>query len=250
MFRACMHWDYAAILLFLGAVAPVLGYFRVRRLMQIPSTTSMERLALYGSTIAMQWVLVGVIVWRTVAHHMRPQELGLAVQEPELAASAAVVLSLLVLANQIFSIRRLAANPREIKGMIADLALKVFPQNDVERLAFVALVVTVAICEELIYRGFVQGLFQSVGGSVAAGIVGSAILFAAAHLYQGRKGLVSTFAVGLIFASVRWWTGSLLPSICAHFAADLVAGLYAPGRLRAALATRLRDEGGASGDVS
>lgn len=244
-----MHWDYAAILLFLGAVAPILGYFRVRRLMQIPSTTSMERLALYGSTIAMQWVLAGVVLWRTAAHHMRPPELGLAVREPERAASVAVVLSLIVLANQIFSIRRLAANPREIKGMIAELALKIFPQNNVERLAFVALVVTVAICEELIYRGFVQGLFQSVGGSVVAGIVGSAILFAAAHLYQGRKGLASTFAVGLIFAFVRWWTGSLLPSICAHFAADLVAGLYAPGRLRAALAARLRGEEKASGDV-
>jgi len=245
-----MHWDYAAILLFLGAVAPLLGYFRVRRLMQIPSATSMERLALYGSTIAMQWVLAGVILWRTTAHRLGTKELGLVVQNASRAASVAVVLSLLVLANQLFSIRRLAANPREIKGMIAELALKIFPQNDVERLVFVALVVTVAICEELIYRGFVQALFQRVGGSVIAGIIGSAILFAAAHLYQGRKGLASTFAVGLIFASVRWWTGSLLPSICAHFAADLVAGLYAPGRLRAALATRLREEERASGDVS
>ncbi len=235
-----MHWDYAAILLFLGVIAPTLGYFRVRRLLRIPFTTSMERLALYASTIAFQWVLVGVILWRTDVNRVLPGQLGLIVGNGELTASVAIVLSLLVLSNQIISIRKLAASPHEIKGMIAEMALKIFPQGAVERLAFVALVITVAICEELIYRGFIQSLFQSVGGSIAAGIVGSALFFAAAHVYQGRRGFVSTFVVGLVFATVRWWTGSLLPSICAHFAADLAAGLYAPGKLRSAL--RLRDE--------
>lgn len=233
---ADMHWDYIVILLFLGAIAPILGYFRVRRLMQVPFTTSLERLALYASTIAVQWVIVGVILWSTAVHGLAPRDLGLVLLDGKLTASVAVLLSLLLLANQIFSIRKLAANPQEIKGMIAELALKIFPQSQVERLAFVALVVTVAICEELIYRGFVQGLFQHLGGSILAGIFGSALFFAAAHVYQGRRGLISTFIVGTIFATVRWWTGNLLPSVCAHFAADLAAGLYAPEKLRSALA--------------
>ena len=46
LFRGDMHWDYIVILVFLGVVAPILGYFRVRRLMQVPFTTSLERLAL------------------------------------------------------------------------------------------------------------------------------------------------------------------------------------------------------------
>ena len=236
MFRGDMHWDYIVIILFLGVVAPLLGYFRVRRLMQVPFTTSMERLALYASTIAVQWVIVGVILWRTAVHQSTPRDLGLVLLNGKLTASVAVLLSLLLLANQIFSIRKLAANPQEIKGIIVELALKIFPQSQVERLAFVALVVTVAICEELIYRGFVQGLCQSVGGSILAGIFGSALFFAAAHVYQGRRGLISTFIVGAIFATVRWWTGNLLPSVCAHFATDLAAGLYAPEKLRSALA--------------
>jgi uncharacterized protein len=230
-----MHWDYAAILLFLGVIAPTLGYFRVRRLLQVPSTTSMERLALYASTIAFQWLIVGTIIWRTAAHQVGPEQLGLVMKDGELTASVAIVLSLLVLTNQIVSVRKLAANPQQIKGMIVQIALKIFPQGTIERLAFVALVITVAICEEMIYRGFVQGLFQSVGGSVAAGIFGSALFFAAAHAYQGRRGLVSTFIVGLIFATARWGTGNLVAPMCAHFAADLAAGLYAPGKLRAAL---------------
>lgn len=238
MFRGDMHWDYVAILLFLGVIAPILGYFRVRRLMEVPFTTSMERLALYGSTIAVQWVIAGAILWRTAVHGIGPPQLGLVVVDGKLTASVAVLLSLLLLANQIVSIRKLAANPQEIKGVIAELAWKIFPQTQIERLAFVALVVTVAICEELIYRGFVQGLFQGLGGSILAGIFGSALFFAAAHVYQGRRGLVSTFVVGLAFATIRWWTGNLLPSVFAHFVADLAAGLYAPQKLRAAFASR------------
>lgn len=241
-----MHWDYIAILLFLGVIAPTLGYFRVRRLLQIPSTTSMERLTLYASTIAFQWLIVAAIVWRTAVYGVNSGQLGLAMRDGELTASVAIVLSLLMLANQMFSIRKLAANPQEMKGMIVEMALKIFPQGAIERLAFVALVITVAICEEFIYRGFIQGLFQSVGGSVAAGIVGSALFFGGAHVYQGRRGLISTFVVGVLFATVRWWTGNLLPAVCAHFVADLAAGLYAPGKLRAAIESRASGPGTAA----
>ena len=231
-----MHWDFAIILLFLGAVAPWLGQRRVRRLMRVPVTSTIDRLTLYGSTIAVQWVAAAIILWRTAAHGIHPTRLGLAVRDPWLTASASIILSLVVLANQIFSIRRLTAHPSEIKGVLPALALKIFPQTDMERLVFVALVTTVALCEELIYRGFVQRAFQDIGGNLAlVGIVVSAVFFSLAHLYQGRRGIVSTFAVGVIFAAVRWWTGSLVPTAIAHFVADLVVGLLAPRRLRAAL---------------
>lgn len=227
-----MHWDYAVILVFLGALAPWLGNRRVRRLMLIPSTTSMERLALYGSTTALQWVATAVILWRVMANGSRPWQIGLSAGNGKLTASVAVLLSLLLLINQIASIRRLAAKPAEIKGIIAELALKIFPQDNIERLAFVALVSTVAVCEELIYRGFVQGVFEGwLGSSVVAGVVLSSAFFAAAHVYQGRRGLISTFVIGVVFAGVRAGTGSLIPSICAHFAADLAAGLLAPVKL-------------------
>lgn len=237
-----MHWDFAIILVFLGGAAPWLGYRRVRRLMQIPSTTSMERLALYGSTISFQWLATAVILWRAMAYGTKPAALGLDVGGVKLTVSIAVVLSLLLLINQVASIRRLTARPGEIKGMIAELALKIFPQNQIERLAFVALVSTVAVCEEVIYRGFVQGVFQGwAGGSIAAGVTISAVFFSVAHLYQGRRGLVSTFIIGLVFAGVRAGTGSLVPSVCGHFAADLVAGFLAPIKLGPALRARIRD---------
>jgi uncharacterized protein len=98
-------------------------------------------------------------------------------------------------------------------------------------------VATVALCEELIYRGFVQRVFQDwSAGSVIVAVIGSAVFFAFAHLYQGRRGLISTLTIGLLFSTVRAWTGSLLPCIVAHFVADITVGLLAPGRVRAGLA--------------
>jgi len=196
----------------------------------------MDRLSLYASTIAFQWLAAGVILWRTSAHGIRAAQLGLAIPSSRITIAAAIALSTLILLNQIFSLRRIAASPTEIKGILPQLALKVFPQDDVERLAFFALVSTVAVCEEIIYRGFVQLIFQSwSGGSVTVGIVGSAAIFALAHLYQGPRGLLSTSVIGLLFSAIREWTGSLLAPLVAHFVADLAAGLLAPRKLRAAL---------------
>jgi membrane protease YdiL (CAAX protease family) len=234
-----MAWDFALILIFLAVAVPWLGRRRMRQLFAMPETTKMDRLNLYASTIAFQSLAAGVILWRTNQHGIRPAQLGLAIPSPRLTIAAAIALSALILLNQIFSLRRLAANPAEIKGILPQLAMKVFPQDDVERLGFFALVSTVAVCEEIIYRGFVQFVFESwSGGSVTVGIVASAATFALAHFYQGRRGLFSTSLVGLLFSAIRAWTGSLLAPLVAHFVADLIAGLLAPQKLRAALASR------------
>jgi membrane protease YdiL (CAAX protease family) len=227
-----MHWDFVLILLILGGLVPWLGRRRVHQLMLLPRTTKMDRLTLYASTIAFQWAAVSVILWRATAHGIRPDQLGFSMRQPALTVSLSIVLSGLFFANQVFSVNRLASRPSELRGLLPQLALKVFPQDNLERLAFVALVSTVALCEEVIYRGFIQFVFQDVtGGRVLLGIFFSAVFFALAHFYQGARGLASTFAVGLLFAIVRSWTGSLIPPISAHFVTDLTVGFLAPARL-------------------
>ncbi len=238
-----MHWDFALILLFLGVVVPWLGRRRIRQLLELQQTTKMDRLTLYASTIAFQWLAAAVILWRSSAHGIVASTLGLAIPRLQLTIEVSVALAALFLASQLASLRRLVTRPEEIKGIVPQLALKIFPQDNLERLVFFALVSTVAVCEELIYRGFVQFVFESVsGGYIVAGIIGSAALFALAHLYQGRRGLISTSIVGLLFSTVRAWTGSLLAPFIAHFVADLTVGLLAPSRLATALASGAQRE--------
>jgi uncharacterized protein len=238
-----MHGDFALILLFLGVVVPWLGRRRVRQLLQFPHTTKMDRLTLYASTIAFQWLAAAVILWRANARGIRAAQLGLAVPNLGLTIAASIFLAGLILGSQLVSLRRLAMHPEEIRGILPQLALKVFPQDGVERLVFFALVSTVAVCEELIYRGFVQLVFQSwFRGLILAGILGSAALFALAHLYQGLSGLASTFVLGILFSAIRAWTASILAPTVAHFVADLSVGFLAPNRLRAALAETAHGE--------
>ena len=49
-----------AILLLLGIVVPWRGAVRMRALMARSALTSTERIAIYGSTIAYQWILCGL----------------------------------------------------------------------------------------------------------------------------------------------------------------------------------------------
>jgi membrane protease YdiL (CAAX protease family) len=228
-----MPWDFAAILAFLAIAVPLLGRRRIRQLMRLPRTTKADRLTLYASTVGFQWLATAMILWRAAAHSILPSSLGLAVRNPSLVVLVAILLTAFVLANQMFSLRHLPRMPREAQGILPHLALKVFPQDGVERLAFFAVVVTVSICEELIFRGFVQRVLQdSFRGSLLAGVLGSSLLFAIAHLYQGRRGLTATFVVAMLFALTRSWTGSLLPPMVTHFSADLAAGFLAPARFR------------------
>lgn len=231
-----MPWDFALILIFLGVAVPWLGRRRIRQLMAAPQTTKIDRLTLYASTVAFQWCIAALIFWRASSRGLTPAQLGVAGRNPILVVAVSTGLAALVLANQLVSLRRLASRPSEIGGAVPELALKIFPQDFQERLAFFVLVATVALCEEFIYRGFVQHVFESSsGGWLTAGVVGSACLFGLAHLYQGRRGLVSTFAIGLVFSTTRLATASLGPGILAHFIADLTAGFLAPGAVRKAL---------------
>src|ERR1700691_3324570 len=231
-----MHWDFALILIFFATVVPLLGRRRIRQLTQMPETTKRGRLHLYASTVVFQWFAVLVILWRTNAHRITLGRMGLGLPKPALTAVVSIVLAALVLANQLLSLRRLSTHPAEAQGALPQLARKIFPQDSEERLWFLAVVVTVAFCEELIFRGFIQHVFENwSGGVILAGILGSAGIFGVAHLYQGRRGLITTFVVGMLFALIRAWTGSLLAPLIAHFVADITAGLLAPFYMRPAV---------------
>lgn len=196
-------------------------------------------MGIYLSTIGFQWIVAAVVAWRCFAGGLSPADLGLENFHPMREGLAAVGVSAVLVANQIIGVGHLAKQPRDQRGLIGRLAEKLLPRTAGEKQLAILLVFTVAICEEFIYRGFVEGWFQALTSSAAAGAVISAALFALAHLYQSRRGVLTTFCVGLVFSGVKIWTDSLLPSILIHFAVDLAAGI-ASGRMLAPSETRTR----------
>jgi membrane protease YdiL (CAAX protease family) len=237
-----MHWDFALILIFLATVVPLLGRRGVQRLIKMPETTRRDRLTLYASTIVTQWAATAFILWRTSAHGIRPLQLGLALPHILSTSVATVILTGIVLANQFLSIRQITSNPQVTQGLLPQVALKIFPRGRAELTAFFVVVLTVSICEETIYRGFVLAIFRAWPLSSALfGIFASSVLFAVAHLYQGRRGMIITFIVGCIFAAVRVLTGSLVPEMVAHFTTDWTAALILPAALRSASTDKLEN---------
>lgn len=224
---AKMPWDYIAILVALAIVVPWRSSVRIQTLLDSETLLPGERVALYISTIIFQWGISAIILWRALAHGLTSTQLGLDVPNLKRALLIAIVLSSVLITNQVFGVKRLAGMPPTNRGLIARLAGRLLPRTRSEMIVGVALVGTVGVCEEFIYRGFIQTIFQNALASVIAGSVISAVFFAVAHIYQGRRGLVTTFIVGLIFSGVRLWTNSLMPSMIVHFFVDLSAAIAA-----------------------
>lgn len=187
--------------------------------------TGSSRIALYLTTLIFQWSVAAVIAWRCIRGGITLQSLGLQLPHPLRQTASILVISSFLVTNQLLAVRRIAHQPPDDRGQMARLAEQLVPRRMREAVIAILLLFTVAICEEFIYRGFIEAWFQSLTSSAVWGGVISAAFFAVAHSYQGRRGVVSTFLVGLILSGVRIWTDGLLASMVIHLVVDLSAGI-------------------------
>ena len=231
-------WDFVLILLFLGVIIPWRGDARMKRLLSKPELTTADRLSLYGSTIFFQWVIVAIVAWRCVARTVSPEELGIAAGDTWQVAWTGIALTGLLCVNQVIGLRRITRMPEGKRGSLFAITEKIMPRTSTETLVYAALACTAGISEEFLYRGFVFMAFVRMtvnfGPPSAVAAILSSAWFSLAHLYQGRRGIITTFVVGIIFATVRVWTGSLIPAVAAHIGIDLVAGICVSRFLRKA----------------
>ncbi len=91
-----------------------------------------------------------------------------------------------------------------------------------------ALVIVVAFTEETIFRGYLILRFGNVTGSTAAAVLISSLLFAAGHGYEGAAGIIGVFYLGLMFALIYIWRGSLVAPMVIHFLQDFISIVVAP----------------------
>jgi membrane protease YdiL (CAAX protease family) len=231
-------WDFCLILAVLGIAIPWRGKVRVERLMMREDLGASGRLWLYASTICYQWVIATLVLWRALARGMHPNDLGLTISDPWRAAWMTISLTALLCAGQFAGLRKMARIPAGGRGQMFGIMEKIMPRTWKEIVVFAALATTAGLSEEFLYRGFLLTLFATMftnlAGSALLASCASSIWFSVAHLYQGRRGIITTFVVGMIFATIRISSGSLLPSIVAHASVDLLAGICIPRLLKKA----------------
>lgn len=222
-----MPWDVWLIFFALAVVLPLRGRARMKKLLAMPRVETMERLVLYASTIAFQWLAAAIVAWRAWVHGYSAAELGLAMHDKTKILIATIVGVATIGALQWLNLRRAGRLPPTARGRFQAIAERVLPQSTVELFPYAALAMTAGLCEEFLYRGFAFTALSRTGLGIWAVVLLSSILFALAHVYQGRAGFVGTLIVGTAFGMARVGYDSLVPPIFWHTTLDLVAGIAA-----------------------
>ncbi len=105
--------------------------------------------------------------------------------------------------------------------------VSMLPHRGIELTLWIALSVTAGICEETIFRGYLQRQFMALSKSAPAGILLSAAAFGAAHAYQGFRMVILIGLYGAMFGILAHWRGTVRPGIIAHAWNDSLNGVLA-----------------------
>jgi membrane protease YdiL (CAAX protease family) len=116
-----------------------------------------------------------------------------------------------------------APDPSQLQALRAIKQLA--PSNPREMGVWALLCMLVGFIEEVVFRGYLQRQFTAwARGATAWGVALSAIVFGAAHGYQGLRNMVLLSVFGALFSGLVLLRRSLRPAIIAHGWHDLIFG--------------------------
>jgi membrane protease YdiL (CAAX protease family) len=192
---------------------------------QLNAAANPNRVRFYAITIVCEWLLFAFVVvgvrrsgasvaivlgdkWRSAGQVLR--DIGI--------AAGFWIVSLAIL----FGVRKLLGisdSGRDILSMV--------PHSAAEIILWIALSIAAGICEEAIFRGYLQRQFIVLTKSAPAGILLSGVAFGAAHAYQGFRMVILISVFGTMFGILANWRGSVRPGMITHAWQDAVSGVVA-----------------------
>ena len=108
----------------------------------------------------------------------------------------------------------------------AKAVVQLAPTNGKEIACWLLLCMLVGVAEELVFRGYLQSQFTAwARGAAASGVVFSALMFGAAHGYEGVRAMFLLSVFGALFSLLALFRRNLRAGIFAHSWHDAVAGL-------------------------
>lgn len=186
-----------------------------------------SKLPQYLWTMAWEWALAGFVYLGTRKRITLRQLIGGRWEKPE-----DVVLDLMIAAGFWFAaIAVLGAGARlmhlDQAGKFDSMRRQIgflIPGTTLELFVWFCLSATAGICEEIIFRGYLQRQFAAFASSMPAGVVLSAVIFGTAHGYEGGPRMLLIGVYGLMFGLLAWWRKSLRPGMIAHAWHDSISG--------------------------
>jgi hypothetical protein len=98
------------------------------------------------------------------------------------------------------------------------------PRSLLEILIWIATSITAGICEEMVFRGYLQRQLHALSGSVVVAVLGQGLVFGLFHSYQGWRNVAVISVLGVLYGALAAWRGNLRINIVAHAWTDLWEG--------------------------
>ena len=131
------------------------------------------------------------------------------------------IISLMMLGGLATVLQHFHLHPENIRTTVSKLAPYSFP----ELIAWTVLSITAGICEEFIFRGYLQLQFARLSHRIWIGVASSAIVFGFSHGYEGLSGMLLIVAFGALFSILRLIRGNLRAGMIAHAWHDFLSGM-------------------------
>jgi uncharacterized protein len=218
-----LPWPARALTTVLVVPLPLVLMLQARLVDSLPEDT--EREAVYLSSALSVWILAAFAMIAARFSDFSRDDLRL-VGLPIGLLLAASILTLLA-GLGILAIGRL------LRLRESPLVHFLIPRSGSEKIAFVGLSLSAGIAEEIVFRSFLIATLLYASGSMTVAVGVSIVIFAASHAYQGWTGVLRVGILGLVLTIPFLVTGSVYPSIIAHAALDILAGLVLADWLRA-----------------
>ena len=212
---------HTVVLIVLLVAWSLLGWFMING---VVTAANPHRIVSYTLTLLFEWLLfvyvvggvrgrgASTLVLGTRWHSFRPflRDVGVAAAFWVIAAALLQVLGRFLYAHA----------PRPDQQFL-------LPHRAGELALWIMLSVSAGICEETIFRGYLQTQLAAFTKNGPAGILLSAVAFGAAHAYQGSRMMMLIAAYGLMFGILAHWRRSVRPGMIAHAWQDSLNGLVA-----------------------
>jgi membrane protease YdiL (CAAX protease family) len=108
---------------------------------------------------------------------------------------------------------------------VSNPLLPVAPSGVTGIFVWIGLSLSAGICEEVVFRGYLQRQLAALSGSTSLAILGQAIVFGVAHGYAGVGAVIRIVVYGLAIGMLAQWRGNIRAGVLAHAAWDIFAGL-------------------------
>ena len=182
----------------------------------------------YVQTIIWLWVLFGLVYLGVRKSGVRLREvIGGRWETPEdFLLDVAIAFGFWIGSILILAALRYLLFPQTLDLKEATKSVgALIPHGPRELVVWILMSISAGICEEFVFRGYLQRQFIALARSPAAGILLAAAVFSIGHLYQGFAQMAVIGVYGALFGILAYSRKSLRPGMMAHIWQDVLSGL-------------------------